>query len=86
MNDRELAAELRSMYDQAKRNEAACQIHLFGIKYAEELLQCGSPLKHILELSGIPHGYLSEISKGIKLAQYVTIRKEGNEDAGNSDR
>ena len=65
----ELAALLRAMYDGAKRNEAACQVHLFGIKYAKELQECGCPLKEIVQLSGISMGYLSEVSKGVKLAQ-----------------
>ena len=80
MNDLELAAELHRRYENAKRNEAACQIHLFGIEYAKELQDCGCPLKHIVELSGISMGYLSEISKGIKLSKYVEVRKRGEKD------
>ena len=71
----ELAALLRAMYDGAKRNEAACQVHLFGIKYAKELQECGCPLKEIVQLSGISMGYLSEVSKGVKLAQYVELKE-----------
>ena len=78
MNDVELAAELRRAYDTAPRNEAACQIHLFGIRYAQELQNCGCTLRHIVELSGVSMGYLSEISKGVKLARYVTIREDGD--------
>ena len=37
MVEAELALRLREMYDKAKRNEAACQVHLFGIIYAKEL-------------------------------------------------
>ena len=81
MNDAELAAELRRMYDSAPRNEAACQIHLFGIRYAAELQACGCPLKHILELSGVSRGYASEVSKGMKLARYVVL-KDGGEGRG----
>ena len=78
MDEIQLAAELRRMYDGAKRNEAACQVHLFGIRYAEELQQ--DQIKRILKLSGLSSGYLSEISKGIKLAQYVTLREGGESD------
>lgn len=74
----ELAARLREMYDGAKRNEAACQVHLFGIQYAEELHRCGCPLKEIVQLSGISMGYLTEVSKGVKLAQYVELKKREN--------
>lgn len=75
MDAEELAAELRKQYDNASRNESACQIHLFGIRYARELQSCGVPLKRILELSGVSMGYLSEVSKGIKLARYVRLRE-----------
>ena len=75
MLETELAARLREMYDGAKRNEAACQVHLFGIKYAKELQERGCPLKDIVQQSGISMGYLSEVSKGVKLAQYVELKK-----------
>ena len=67
----ELAALLRAMYDGAKRNETACQVHVCGIKYARELHECGCPLKESVQRSGISMGYLSEVSKGVELAQYV---------------
>lgn len=74
MEDYDLAKELRSMYDNAKRNEAVCQVNLFGILYAQEIQSKGHTLKHIVELSGINKGYLTEISKGIKLSKYVVLR------------
>ncbi|MEA4919787.1 MAG: hypothetical protein VB078_02510 [Clostridiaceae bacterium] len=76
MDDTELAGILREIYANAKRNETVCQIHLFGINYAHELQSGSYSLKHILELSGISMGYLSEISKGVKLSKYVQLREE----------
>lgn len=76
MTDYELAEILRTMYENAKRNEAVCQINLFGIMYADELRNSGYTIKHILQLSGIRDGYLPEISKGVKLSQYVVVRKD----------
>ena len=76
MTDVELAAILRRMYDSAKRNETTCQVHLFGIRYAEELQNCGCTLRHIVELSGISKGYLPEISKGMKLSKYVRLKED----------
>jgi hypothetical protein len=78
LEDYELANKLRSMYDSARRNEAVCQINLFGIMYAKDIQDGGYSLKHIVELSGISKGYLTEISKGIKLSKYVVL-KEGDE-------
>ena len=37
MEDYELANKLRNMYDSARRNEAVCQINLFGIMYAKDI-------------------------------------------------
>jgi hypothetical protein len=71
----ELATILHQMYNNADRNEATCQIHLFGIIYASELQSCGHPLRHIVKLSGISMGYLPEISKGIKLSKYVQLKE-----------
>lgn len=75
MDGKTLAGILRERYQGARRNEAACQIHLFGIQYAEELRQCAWPLRDIVKESGIGMGYLSEVNKGIKLAQYVCLKK-----------
>lgn len=74
----ELAQELRNRYEHARRNEATCQVILFGILYARELQTCGVPLREILEQSGVSRGYLSEISKGIKLSKYVIPREGEN--------
>lgn len=76
MEDHELARILRTMYENAKRNEAVCQINLFGIMYADEIKKSGCSVKRIVELSGIRQGYLSEVTKGMKLSKYVTV-KEG---------
>ena len=47
MTDMELAEILRSMYENARRNEAVCQVNLFGILYAKELQSSGLSLIHI---------------------------------------
>ena len=75
MEDYELANKLRNMYDRAKRNEAVCQINLFGIMYAKDIQDGGYSLEHKVELSGISKGYLTEISKGIKLSKYVVLKE-----------
>lgn len=76
MGESELAAVLKRMYENAKRNEAVCQINLFGILHADEIKNNGYNLKNILKMSGISKGYLTEISKGIKLSKYVMVKRE----------
>ena len=50
--------------------------HQKGKYYAEELKNSGCTIKHIVELSGIQSGYVSEISKGMKLSRYVVPRDD----------
>lgn len=76
MDEYELADKLYQMYDNAKRNEAVCQVILFGILYAQEIKEESHVLKRIVELSGIRKGYLSEISKGMQLAKYVVPKDQ----------
>ena len=76
MNTAELAEKLRETYEDARRNEATCQVILFGIRYAAELQACGVPLREIVSMSGVSRGYLAELGKGVKLSKYVTVREE----------
>jgi len=76
MTPEALGATLHDMYENAKRNEAVCQIHLFGIIYGEMIRQSGIRLQDILTASGLSAGYLPELSKGVKLAKYVRLRQD----------
>lgn len=72
MKREQLIQKLHDLYFNAKDRETAVMIHLFGIKYADELKEHGS-LKKIAEDAGVPASYATEISKGIKLSQFVEI-------------
>lgn len=72
----ELGKKLNEMYESAKRNEAVCQIHLFGIMYGNLIRQNGYNLKEILKASGLSAGYLAELSKGVKLAKHVVLKQD----------
>ena len=74
MHQKEMAKILRGKHTPATRNEALCHVNLSGKKLAEELKNSGCTIKHIVELSGIQSGYVSEISKGMKLSRYVVPR------------
>jgi len=76
MSETELGAILREMYENAPRGDQAVQIHLFAIKYADEMTYRRVDKKEILKYAGLSQTYLTEISKGIKLAKYVTIKPE----------
>ena len=76
MNEQDLIKILKKEYTSAKRNEKVVSINLFGIKYAADLNQQNCNLKTIAEEATSHHYYNSEISRGIKLANYVKINEK----------
>ena len=75
----ELAEKLRAMWEAAPEGARTPMVHLFGIKYADELN--GMNLKDIAELAGRPRSMGTEIYKGSRLAQYVTVKKAASGEA-----
>ena len=73
MDISEAADILRRMYQSAPKGEMVAQIHLFGIKYAHELQSLS--ISDVVAQAGISPRYATEVSKGRKLAKYVTVRE-----------
>jgi hypothetical protein len=67
----ELGIKLREMYENAPKGDSVAMIHLFGIIYAKEINNIENSKKEIIEVSGISKSYITELSKGVKLADYV---------------
>jgi uncharacterized protein YunC (DUF1805 family) len=67
----DLANALREMYKRAKRGERATAVHLFGIRYADQL--GGAPIKEIVLRAGLTESWGTEVRKGMKLAQHVEL-------------
>jgi len=74
MDLQELGEKLHDMYFNSDDGEAVAMIHLFAIKYAEDIQASGESMKAIAVAAGIQESYGTEISKGVKLAKYVTPR------------
>ena len=72
LTEREAAAHLERMYNSAPSNEKAVRVHLFGIKYAEDL--DGLSVSTVVETAGVRESYCTEVRKGMKLARYVTLK------------
>lgn len=72
----ELGNKLREMYENAPYGDSVTMIHIFGIKYANEIKQNGFTVGNIIKASGINSSYATEVSKGIRLAKYVIIKQE----------
>lgn len=62
---------LNDMYFNSPEGEAVAMIHLFGIKYAKDIKSCEESMKKFAVAAGLNESYGTEISKGVKLAQYV---------------
>jgi len=67
----ELGETLSKMYNNAQKGEAVAMIHLFGIKYANDIISSEYSKKDIIKASGISESYLTELTKGVKLAKFV---------------
>ena len=63
---------LRKMYDEAPPNEKVTFIHLFGIRYAQEIDSMS--LRELVDRADLPRSYDTEIHKMRKLVQYVKER------------
>jgi hypothetical protein len=72
MTTEELIAKLSEMHENALPRDSTTMIRLFGIKYANELKDCGDPITEIARRS-VGKSYHAEISKGIRLARYVKV-------------
>lgn len=71
----ELGTILGSMYNSVPMEDAGLMIRLFGIKYAAEIKKENYSNEDIMKASGISEVYLDELSKGVKLSQYVNARQ-----------
>lgn len=79
MTEDTLAVILRERYDQAKRNQTILLIDLFGIQYGEIIKKDGLSIKEIVRRSEIGDSYITEVTKAVKLSEYVSLKgDEGN--------
>ena len=85
MDQDELGKILREMYDSpvrarwtiAGKARKKTMVHLFGIRYAQEIQDCGDAptrtAREIAQRAGIPKSYRMDIDRGRLLAEYVTV-------------
>ena len=69
MTIKQLGRALRDMYDHAPVGDKKTTIHLFAIRYADELKNV--PAKDVAVAAELPISYHTEISAGRRLARYV---------------
>ena len=71
MTLKEIADELKAMYEKAEDGEAVTMILLFGVRYADAIKANRFSVKDIVAQAGLRGSYVTEVNKGIKLAKYV---------------
>lgn len=74
MTLQQLEQILKNMYFDSNEGEAVAMIHLFGIKYASEIKSLGASMKSIAKAAEIRESYGTEISKGVKISKYVSVK------------
>ena len=70
MTVNELASILAEMYANAPKKEQVTMIHLFGVKYSDDVQKVG--VREVIEQAGLHLSYRTELNKAVKLAKYVT--------------
>ena len=70
--DASLVAELHDAWANAPEGHTVVRIHLFGIRNADRLE--GVNLRALAEAAKIPVTYATEIHKGMRLADWVSIK------------
>ena len=70
----ELVSILRQMYHGAPDGETVTMVHLFGVKFADQIRDCGASVKDLTVNAGLPETYLTEIKKAMNLAKYVDVK------------
>lgn len=70
----ELSAELVRMYNSAPKGESSTMVHLFAIKYANEIKEAGLNANQIAKAADIYDSAHCEINTGLRLAKYVTVK------------
>ena len=75
MTVNELGTKLREMYE-AKDSNKTTMIHLFGVIYGAEMEKMGIKSIEVIKAAQMQESYVTEINKGIRLAQYVILRDE----------
>lgn len=88
MDAQELANRLREMYENGRgRGRAVTMAILFGIRYAGEIEASGASPADIVRRAGMnPNSYGTEVNKGCRLADYVTVRPGSVPEAGHAGR
>lgn len=74
LNIEQLGRILKSDYENANDKESVASIHLFGIKYGQQIRRKNYSPNDILKLSELSPSYITELQKGIKLSKFICVK------------
>jgi len=80
----ELAKKLSEMYENAPEGDKVSMIHLFSVRYSNEIIKNNYVAREIIENTELKNGskmdtsYQTEINKGINLSKYVIDKESIN--------
>lgn len=72
MTAEQLSKIFAQRYHSAAPGMTVVTIHLFGIEFAQALE--GHPLKEICAAADVPVSYGTELRKGMRLAEFVSLK------------
>lgn len=72
-SEQELGDILRNMYKAGNNNHSqVASIHLFGLKYGQNIRANKLSIKNIVSRAGLSDNYIVEINKGVKLSELIS--------------
>lgn len=77
-SEQELGDILKSMYKAGNNNHSqVAGIHLFGLKYGQNIRANKLSVKNIVSRAGLSDNYIVEINKGVKLSELISQNSFG---------
>lgn len=74
---RKTDTKLRRVYQNSERSVKVRNVNLFTIYWADQIRKEEPNLKKFIKRSGLPPGYENEVSKGLRIAEYVVLNEAG---------
>ncbi|MBR3170351.1 MAG: hypothetical protein IKF22_03745 [Lachnospiraceae bacterium] len=71
--------KLRRVYQNSERSVKVRNVNLFTIYFADQIRKEVPDLHRFIKKSGLPPGYVNEVSKGLRIAEYVTLNDSGTD-------
>lgn len=75
--DEKVDTKLRMVYRNSERSVKVRNVNLFAIHFADRIREEEPDLRRFIKRSGLPLGYVNEVSKALRIAEYVILSDSG---------